>query len=80
MGGSSGFPSVFAFLRSTPDGLAAVNTQKISRRLTDEKGSENVSMFPKIRSAGSPAASELLYLLTIFPSNLTLLPSALRMT
>lgn len=42
-------------------------TQKTSRHLTDGTGFENVSMFLKIRSVAPHAASELLYLLTIFP-------------
>lgn len=42
--GLRAFPPYLPFLQSTPDGLAVVNTQKIPRHLTDEKGSENVSM------------------------------------
>lgn len=45
--GLRAFPPYLPFLQSTPDGLAVVNTQKISRHLTDEKGSENVSTFLK---------------------------------
>lgn len=44
-----------------------MNVQKIPRHLIDEKGSENISMLPKIRSVGSSCCFRTLYLLTIFP-------------
>ena len=41
-----------SFSLSAHTGQDVVNTQKIPRHLIDEKGSENISMFPKIRSVG----------------------------